>query len=151
MGSKEALKKLEDKFKLLEIKDKQTSQILHDNRERELKRHLQAIFSRLEELYALRNSVEDCKIAENEDPQKVEEWGVEFEEKVKHYEQVVEDLTNAIETLDQHKERARIESERHEEELRLQKRFEEEKRIEEMKLHLREQYEMKHSEEKRPK
>ena len=118
MDSKEALKKLADKFKVLEIKDKQTWQILHNNRERELKRHLQAIFSRLEEVYALKNNVEDCKIAEDKDPEKVEEWGAEFEEKVKHYERVVEDLTNAIETLDRHRERTRIENERHEEEIR---------------------------------
>ena len=150
MGSEEALKKLADKFKLLEIKDKQTLQILSDNRERELKRHMQAIFNRLEELYTLRSSVEDCKIEENEDPLKVEEWGAEFEEKAKHYEQVVEELTNAIETLEQHRERTRIENERREEELRLQKRFEEEQRIEEMKLRLREQYEKKHGEEKNP-
>ena len=62
MDSKEALKKLADKFKVLEIKDKETSQVLHDNRERELKK-----------VYALKNNVEDCKIADDEDPEKVEE------------------------------------------------------------------------------
>ena len=54
MDSNEIMKKLEDKFKILDIKDKSTARILEDNKARELRRHLQAKESRLQEIYSFR-------------------------------------------------------------------------------------------------
>ncbi len=148
MNFTEAMKKLEDKFKILEIKDKSTARILEDKKERELRRHLQAIESRLQDIYSLRDQVEDVLMAETESAEKVEEWGVEFDARVERFEKTVEMTNDALSGLDSDKEKKKIERERQEEELPLQRRFEEEKRIEEMRLQIREQHQPKHSDDK---
>ena len=66
MALAESLKKLENKFKLLEIKDKNTRKILNEKKERELKRQFQVISQKLEEIYDLRKEIEESKIVEDE-------------------------------------------------------------------------------------
>ena len=148
MDSNEIMKKMEDKFKILDINDKSTARILEDNKERELRRHLQAIESRLQEIYSFRQQVENILIEENESVEKVEEWGAEFDVRVERFEHTIEMTSNAISALDSHREKEKIERERQEEKLRLRRRFEEERRLEEMRLQFREQYQSKQSVEK---
>ena len=150
MALAESLKKLDNKFKLLEIKDKNTEKILNEKKERELKRQVQVISQKLEEIYDLRTEIEELKIAEDESPEQVEEWGKEFEARTEHYEQVVESLTNATATIDNDREKVKTELAKQEEELRMKRRYEEEQRIEEMRLKMREQFSKKHADEKTP-
>ena len=132
MALAEGLKKLDNKFKLLEIKDKSTEKILNEKKERELKRQFQVISQKLEEIYDLRTEIEEVKIAEDESPEQLEEWGKEFEARTEHYEQVVESLTNATTAIDNDREKEKTELAKQEEELRMKRRYEEEQRIEEM-------------------
>ena len=150
MALAESLKKLDNKFKLLEIKDKNTEKILNEKKERELKRQVQVISQKLEEIYDLRTEIEELKIAEDESPEQVEEWGKEFEARAEHYEQVVESLTNATATIDNDREKVKTELAKQEEEFRMKRRYEEEQRIEEMRLKMREQFSKKHADEKTP-
>ena len=132
MALAEGLKKLDNKFKLLEIKDKSTEKILNEKKERELKRQFQVISQKLEEIYDLRTEIEEVKIAEDESPEQLEEWEKEFEARTEHYEQVVESLTNATTAIDNDREKEKTELAKQEEELRMKRRYEEEQRIEEM-------------------
>ena len=69
MALAESLKKLDNKFKLLEIKDKNTEKILNEEKESELKRQFQVISQKMEEIYDLRTKIEELKIAEDESPE----------------------------------------------------------------------------------
>ncbi len=124
------------------------ARILEDKKERELRKHLQAIESRLQDIYSLRDQVENVLMAETEKAEKVEDWGVELDARVERFKNTVEMTNDALSGLDSDKEKEKIERERQEEELRLQRGFEEDKRIEDMRLQIREQRQPKHSEDK---
>ena len=114
MALAENLKKLDNKFKLLEIKDKNTEKILIEKKGRELRRQVQVIAKELEEIYDLRTDIEELKIAEDESPEQVEEWGKEFEAEVI-------DSQNNAKSIVNIREKEQTELARQEEELRLKK------------------------------
>eukprot|EP00794_Sanderia_malayensis_P006400 gene6400-7134_t len=87
-----------------------------------------------EELYGLKNEVEDSKIMEDESPEQIEVWGAEVDQKLRHYEEVIDLMNHAIGNIEDEREKARAEKEKTEEEHRLKYRFEEEQRIEEIRL-----------------
>ena len=104
----------------------------------------------MEEIYDLRTEIDELKIAEDESPEQIKEWGKEFEARTEHYEQVVESLTNATATIDNDCEKVKTELAKQEEELRMKRRYEEEQRIKEMRLKMREQFSKRHVVEKTP-
>ena len=58
MALGETLKKFDNIFKLLRIKDKSTERTLNEKKERELKRQFQVLSQKLEEIYDLRTEIE---------------------------------------------------------------------------------------------
>eukprot|EP00794_Sanderia_malayensis_P014729 gene14729-16264_t len=65
----------------------------------------------------MKNEVKDCKITEDKSPEQIEEWGAEVDQKLRHYEEMIDLMNNAISNIEDEREKARAEKEKTEEEL----------------------------------
>ena len=96
MSAADELKQVEDKVKILQLKNKQTDSVLASGNERELKKHLQAVGSRVEELCNLKGLIEDIQLASGVEIDSIEKWWVEFDKRIAPYEAAVDAITAKI-------------------------------------------------------
>ena len=99
MSAADELKQVEDKVKILQLKNKQTDSVLASGNERELKKHLQAVGSRVEELCNLKGLIEDIQVASGVEIDAIEKWGVEFDKRIAPYEAAVDAITAKLEHI----------------------------------------------------
>jgi hypothetical protein len=75
------IKAIEAKFKLLDMTNNLSKNVLQSTRIRDIKRHLDIFESRLTELYELKTTVQEDKLVAGEEDEEVEAWGLGFNER----------------------------------------------------------------------
>ena len=108
--------------------------ILHRNKMKELEKTAALIESKLDELQELKRNIQEQMLENEKSGEEVKAWGYETESKFENFEQVKEELDQAIVRV-KHKEIEKSrDDEAEKENIKLRKRIEEELIIEEKKL-----------------
>ena len=95
----------------------------------------------IEELHSCKMKVQEQKIAEGEKDEKVFKWGLQLTRELSNYEELIEKLDGLLKEKKLADRKKKMENEKNEEELRMQKRYNEKKLIEEMKFQMRKKLE----------
>ena len=131
-------KKIETKFKMLDIKELESARILKRGKIRESEKHANEIETRVEKTQDLKGKVQELMLESEKQIDKIDEWTNEIEGLYDQPLQKVQKLLNELQIAD------RLEQMREQEgmeEQRKQKRYREKLEIEEMKLKMKREYE----------
>ena len=124
-------KKLEIKMEMLGLVKNDIPKILHRNKMKELEKTAALIESKLDELQELKRNIQEQMLENEKSGEEVKAWGYEIESKFENFEQVKEELDQAIVRVKRKEiEKSRVD-EAEKENIKLRKRIEEELIIEE--------------------
>ena len=126
MSDRNLTKKIEIKMEMLGLIKNDIPKVLHRNKMKELEKTATLIENKLDELQELKRNVQEQMLDNEKSGEEVKAWGYEMESKFENFEQVKEELNQAIVRV-KHEE---IEKNRHDEaekeEIKLRKRIKEE-------------------------
>ena len=89
-------KKLEIKMEMLGLVKNDIPKILHRNKMKELEKTAALIESKLDELQELKRNIQEQMLENEKSGEEVKAWGYEIESKFENFEQVKEELDQAI-------------------------------------------------------
>ena len=119
-------KKLEIKMEMLGLVKNDIPKILHRNKMKELEKTAALIESKLDELQELKRNIQEQMLENEKSGEEVKAWGYEIESKFENFEQVKEELDQAIVRVKRKEiEKSRVD-EAEKENIKLRKRIEEE-------------------------
>ena len=124
-------KKLEIKMEMLGLVKNDIPKILHRNKMKELEKTAALIESKLEELQELKRNIQEQMLENEKSGEEVKAWGYEIETKFENFEQVKEELDQAIVRVKRKEIEKSRDDEAEKENIKLRKRIEEELIIEE--------------------
>ena len=144
MENVEALqKKIDIKFKTLNLVEKETSRVLGRRKIKELEKHLQNLENKLEEIQELKYKKQEKMVEEEKDTMEIEKWSRDLDEQVARFDEPMEMIQIVIKEVKEAQDDDVRREQEHEEERRMERRLEEERRVTEMKLELKKKYEDK--------
>ena len=124
-------KKLEIKMEMLGLVKNDIPKILHRNKMKELEKTAALIESKLDELQELKRNIQEQMLENEKSGEEVKAWGYEIETKFENFEQVKEELDQAIVRVKRKEIEKSRDDEAEKENIKLRKRIEEELIIEE--------------------
>ena len=124
-------KKLEIKMEMLGLIKNDIPKILHRNKMKELEKTAALIESKLDELQELKRNIQEQMLENEKSGEEVKAWGYEIESKFENFEQVKEELDQAIVRVKRKEIEKSRDDEAEKENIKLRKRIEEELIIEE--------------------
>ena len=124
-------KKLEIKMEMLGLVKNDIPKILHRNKMKELEKTAALIESKLDELQELKRNIQEQMLENEKSGEEVKAWGYEIESKFENFEQVKEELDQAIVRVKRKEIEKSRDDEAEKENIKLRKRIEEELIIEE--------------------
>ena len=124
-------KKLEIKMEMLGLVKNDIPKILHRNKMKELEKTAALIESKLDELEELKRNIQEQMLENEKSGEEVKAWGYEIESKFENFEQVKEELDQAIVRVKRKEIEKSRDDEAEKENIKLRKRIEEELIIEE--------------------
>ena len=124
-------KKLKTKMEMLGLIKNDIPKILHRNKMKELEKTAALIESKLDELQELKRNIQEQMLENEKSGEEVKAWGYEIESKFENFEQVKEELDQAIVRVKRKEIEKSRDDEAEKENIKLRKRIEEELIIEE--------------------
>ena len=124
-------KKLKTKMEMLGLIKNDIPKILHRNKMKELEKTAALIESKLDELEELKRNIQEQMLENEKSGEEVKAWGYEIESKFENFEQVKEELDQAIVRVKRKEIEKSRDDEAEKENIKLRKRIEEELIIEE--------------------
>ena len=124
-------KKLEIKMEMLGLVKNDIPKILHRNKMKELEKTAALIERKLDELQELKRNIQEQMLENEKSGEEVKAWGYEIESKFENFEQVKEELDQAIVRVKCKEIEKSRDDEAEKENIKLRKRIEEELIIEE--------------------
>ena len=119
-------KKLEIKMEMLGLVKNDIPKILHRNKMKELEKTAALIESKLDELQELKRNIQEQMLENEKSGEEVKAWGYEIESKFENFEQVKEELDQAIVRVKRKEIEKSRDDEAEKENIKLRKRIEEE-------------------------
>ena len=147
MTSEEIVKKITVKLNMLQLMETNLLDVLERRQSNEIKKNINLTEKRLDELRELKDHAQELMLEEEEEMEKVNNWGKEVESKIISYEEMKTEMEASLEKLSFVKD---DDTKRREEELqkeKLEKKIAEEVKIEEARQKKRLEYERKLTEE----
>ena len=135
------MKKIETKFKMLDIKEKESTRIIERGKIKEIEKHANEIETRVEEIQDLKGKVQELMLESDKELDEVNEWTNKIEGDLEKYDQPLEILQKVIKDLQNADQLEKMREQENIEEQRKQKRYREELEIAEMKLKMKREYE----------
>ena len=124
-------KKLKTKMEMLGLIKNDIPKILHRNKMKELEKTAALIESKLDELQELKRNIQEQMLENEKSGEELKAWGYEIESKFENFEQVKEELDQAIVRVKRKEIEKSRDDEAEKENIKLRKRIEEELIIEE--------------------
>ena len=124
-------KKLKTKMEMLGLIKNDIPKILHRNKMKELEKTAALIESKLDELQELKRNIQEQMLENEKSGEEVKAWGYEIGSKFENFEQVKEELDQAIVRVKRKEIEKSRDDEVEKENIKLRKRIEEELIIEE--------------------
>ena len=87
-------KKIETKFKMLDIKEKESARILERRKIRELEKHANEIETRVGEIQDLKGKVQEHQLESEKEIDEIDKWTNEIDGKLEKYDQPLENIQN---------------------------------------------------------
>ena len=128
------MKKTETKFKMLDIKEKESTRITERGKPGQIE-------TRVEEIQDLKGKVHELMLESDKELDEVNEWTNKIEGDLEKYDQPLEILQKVIKDLQNADQLEKMREQENIEEQRKQKRYREELEIAEMKLKMKREYE----------
>jgi len=116
-------KKIIIKTKTLDFAVQDKDRIIARNKENELKKHLQLIQKRLDEIHELKYEFQEIMIENEKTGDEIGEWSNKFNEDLLKYDEAVGEIQEKIEVINKSSEAANQEMEKNMEERRLEKKL----------------------------
>eukprot|EP00112_Aurelia_sp_Birch-Aquarium-sp1_P004317 Seg1487.14 transcript_id=Seg1487.14/GoldUCD/mRNA.D3Y31 product="hypothetical protein" protein_id=Seg1487.14/GoldUCD/D3Y31 len=133
------VKKIKVKTNFLEFLREETEEILARNIHKDIVRQLRIYESKLDEIQDIKTAIQELKLEQGEDPDKVRKWRADLEVEIRKFHPYTDKLSNALHDFKQREQRER------EEELNQakQRQFETEIELEKLKFKQRLELEAK--------
>ena len=139
----ELLKKIEGKFKMLRFTQDNTPRVLERNKPRDLERQLKIFENQSDQVLQCRVEVQERRIQEGDEIDEIQAWSLDVEKRLEEFDETMDLLRNAIESLNEQTSREARQIEQKMEDQRRKQLHEIEINHEEKKLELRRKYEKK--------
>ena len=101
--------------------EKETEMAIEHLQVRDMERQKRLFEQQIEELHSCKIKVQEQKIADGKEDEEVFKWGLQLKRELKNYEEIVEKLDGLLKEKELADGNKRMESEKKEEELRMQK------------------------------
>ena len=134
-------KKIETKFKMFDIKEKESARILKRGKIKELEKHANEVETRVEEIQDLKGKVQELMLESKKQIQEIDEWTNEIEGLIEKHDQPLEKVPKLLKVLQIADRLEQMREQEGMEEQRKLKRYREELEIGEMKLKMKREYE----------
>ena len=92
-------KKIETKFKMLDIKEKESARMLKRGMIKELEKHANEIETRVEEIQDLKGKVQELMLESEKQIEEIDEWTNEIEGLIEKYDQPLEKVQKLLKEL----------------------------------------------------
>ena len=90
-------KKIERKFKMLDIREQESTRIIERGKVKELERHANEIETRVEEIQDLKGKVQELMLESDKEIEEVNEWTYKVEGEFEKHGQIADKLEKIIE------------------------------------------------------
>ena len=93
------MKKIETKFKMLDIKEKESARIIERGKIKELQKHANEIETRVEEIQDLKGKVQELMLESDKEIDEVNKWTNKIEGDLEKYDEPLEILQKVLKDL----------------------------------------------------